>query len=331
MRILATSDSHFGYESGRTTQAKSEIIQRMFDIFQEVMQKAKSENADLVLHGGDMFNRSQPKEKIVSEAYDLIENIADEGIPFIGIPGNHDRSQLPESLLNFFNSDIYLINKFSSIEINSLTILCFPYIENNPQLLVNKSDKIASNNPTRNHIVLCHQLFDGAMFGPRPHIFRNRSDTLVINNLPLNVRLVLSGHIHRSQTLQNRVYYTGSLERTSFMEIIEPKGYLIIDVEEDYIDVSFKKIKTLPMEVLELDITYENQISKVIDQHFPNPNIRTQLRFIGRNLSEKEIKFLWAYFPTKEFPFLSFSPKHSSHCLKQLYNNSIPHFQFEAS
>ena len=331
MKILATADSHFGYKSGRTAQAKKLITQRMFDVFQEVMQKAKSENVDLVLHGGDMFNRSQPKKEVVSKAYSFIENLADEEIPFIGIPGNHDRSKLPESLLNFFNKNIYLINKYSSIEINGLVILGFPYISTNPQLLVNKTDKIAKNNPNKSYVILCHQLFDGAMFGPRPHIFMNRSDTLVTNDLPLNVKLVISGHVHRSQTLQNRVFYTGSLERTSFMEIVEPKGYLIIDIEEDYVDVRFKQLKSLPMEVLELDITYENQISKVIDQHFPDPNIRTQLRFIGRNLTEIEIKFLWAYFPAKEFPFLSFSPKYSTHCLKQLYSNYIPRFQFEVS
>jgi DNA repair exonuclease SbcCD nuclease subunit len=331
MKILATADSHFGYESGRTAQAKKSITQRMFDIFQKVIQDAKAGDYDLVLHGGDMFNRSQPTEMIISEAYDLIENLANDEIPFVGIPGNHDRSQLPESLLNYFNKDIFLLNKFSSVEINNVVILGFPFVGKNPQKILEKTGKIAKNNSQKSFIVLCHQLFDGAMFGPRPHIFRNRSDTLVTNDLPINVKLILSGHIHRSQNLQNRVYYTGSLERTSFMEIVEPKGYLIINVEEDYVEVRFKKIESQPMEVVELDITNENQISRVIDQHFPDTNTRTQLRFIGRNLTEEEIKFLWAYFPAKEFPFLSFSPKHSIYCLKKLYSNSLPSFQFEVS
>ena len=105
MKILATADSHFGYEFGRTSHAKNQSIQKMFNVYQEVMQQAKSEKVDLVLHGGDMFNRSQPKEKIISEAYSTIRNLAEDGIPFIGIPGNHDRSKLPESRRTFCEND----------------------------------------------------------------------------------------------------------------------------------------------------------------------------------------------------------------------------------
>ncbi|MCG3221322.1 MAG: metallophosphoesterase [Candidatus Heimdallarchaeota archaeon] len=332
MKILATADSHFGYEFGRTSQAKNQSIQKMFDVYQEVMQQAKSERVDLVLHGGDMFNRSQPKKKIISEAYNLIRNIAEEGIPFIGIPGNHDRSKLPETLLNFIDKDIHLLSKFSAIEVEDLVILGFPFIGKNPRVILSKANSLAESYPQKSFLILCHQLFDGAMFGPHQHVFKNRSDTLVTTDLPENVRLILSGHIHRAQSLQNRrVYYTGSLERTSFMEIIEPKGYLLFNLEDDYFDVRFKEIETLPMEVKELDITDVNQISKLIDQHYPDNSIRTQLRFFGRKLTEDEIKFLWAYLPAKEFPLLSFSPKNPSYILRSLYSNRIMNFHFEAS
>ena len=332
MRILATADSHFGYEFGRTTEAKNQTMQRMFEAFGDVLQYAKSESVDLVLHGGDMFNRSQPKENIVSKAYGLIRNLADDEIPFIGIPGNHDRSQLPESLLNFINKDIHLVNKHSSIEVNDIVILGFPFISKNPHLILSRARRIAEENLGKSFLILCHQLFNGAMFGPHQHVFKNRPDTLVTKDLPSNVKIILSGHIHRSQVLQNRrVFYTGSLERTSFMEIVEPKGFLLIELEKDYFDVKFQKIKTLPMEVKELDISNEKKISKIIDQHYPDCGVRTQIRFIGRKLTEDEIKFLWAYLPAKEFPFLSFSPKKSTHALRELYGNSDVHFQFEAS
>jgi DNA repair exonuclease SbcCD nuclease subunit len=296
------------------------------------MQHAKSERVDLVLHGGDMFNRSQPKEKLISKAYSIIRNLAEDGIPFIGIPGNHDRSKLPESLLNFINKDIHLLSKFSAIEIEHLVILGFPFISKDPRVILSKTNSLAESYPQKSFLILCHQLFDGAMFGPHQHVFKNRFDTLVTTDLPENVRLVLSGHIHRAQSLQNgKVVYTGSLERTSFMEIVEPKGYLLIDTEDDYLDVKFQEIETSPMDVKELDITNITQISKSIDQHYPDYNIRTQLRLFGRKLTEDEIKFLWAYLPAKEFPFLSFSPKKPSHILRKLYSNRRTNFHFEAS
>ena len=332
MKILATADSHFGYDYGRTTQAKKQTNQRMFNSFRKTMQYAIKENVDLVLHGGDMFNRSQPKERVISEAYNIIGYLAEEEIPFIGIPGNHDKSRLPESLLNFFNSDMHLLNKFSNIEIDDLIVLGFPFINREPKIILSKTKKIAENNTSKDFLVLCHQLFEGAIFGPHHHVFRNRPDTLVTHNLPSNVRLIISGHIHRSQNLQqNRVFYTGSLERTSFMEIVEPKGYLIIDIDEDYFNVQFQEIETFPMKVIEMDISDEKQISRLVDHHYPSRNIRTQLRFYGRKLTEEEIKFLWAYLPAKEFPFLSFSPRKPEHILRRLYSSDKSYFQIEAS
>ena len=51
-------------------------------------------------------------------------------------------------------------------------------------------------------------------------------------NLPENLKLVISGHIHKAQSLCNgKVVYPGSTERTHHFEIIEPKGYLIIDMD----------------------------------------------------------------------------------------------------
>ena len=53
---------------------------------------------------------------------------------------------------------------------------------------------------------------------------------------------MLSGHIHRFQVLSNNikgkplstpVFYPGSIERTSFAERFEKKGYLILEFETD--------------------------------------------------------------------------------------------------
>ena len=171
-------------------------------------------------------------------------------------------------------------------------------------------------------IILCHQLFDGASFGPHNYIFANRADTLETRALPENVLLVISGHIHRSQNLQDkRVYYTGSIERTSFMEIKESKGYLLIDVEEDHHNVQFCKTESAMMDVIEFDINEVSLISSVIDEEKIDSKSRMLLWFINRALSEEEIKFLWARFPAREYPLLRFSPQNSNVFLRKLYGN----------
>ena len=106
MRILALSDTHFGYEYGRTSEVKSDQIQSTYTIFSKILDVARKKHVDLILHGGDVFNRSIPKKSIISKAYQIIENHTAQESHFIAIPGNHDKSQLPETLLNHLCKNI---------------------------------------------------------------------------------------------------------------------------------------------------------------------------------------------------------------------------------
>ena len=320
MRIVATADTHFGFEYGRTAVAKKESIERMNLAFENVLNEAVSKKADLVLHGGDMFNRSSPKKVVIKKAYDIIHKFAENDIPLVAIPGNHDKSVLPESLINHFNNNIYFMNKLTLLGLSEVAILSFPFEGNSPRNIFKKVAKIAKENPAQKIIVLCHQLFDGACFGPHNHVFTNKIDTLETEKLPENVLLVITGHIHRSQKLQNsRVFYTGSIERTSFMEITEPKGYLLIDIEDDFHKVQFCETKSIPMEVLEIDIKNTAMLSSAIEEENIEINSRTLIRFINRDLSDNEIKFLWVRFSAKEYPLLRFSPRNPKIILRKLY------------
>jgi DNA repair exonuclease SbcCD nuclease subunit len=320
MRILALSDTHFGYEYGRTSQAKKDQIDWSFDVFSHVLDEAKKEEVDLVLHSGDMFNRSQPKKEIISKAYSLIDDFVQSGIDFLAIPGNHDKSNLPETLLSHISKKLTFLNKLTEVTTDELAIIGFPFELKNPIKIFERAIHRVQSNSERFYLLFCHQLFDGATFGPHNHIFTNRPDTIKTDKLPENLILIISGHIHRSQCLQNgKVWYTGSTIRTSFMEMIESKGFLIIDLYENKVEVEFRKIPSYPMKVFESDISETIYLSALLDEIDVNPNIKTLIRLIGRPLNAKELKFLWARFPAKDFPLLRFSPRYPSYSLKPLF------------
>ena len=72
--------------------------------------------------------------------------------------------------------------------------------------------------------------------------------------------MVLSGHIHRRQIIKNGqqiIIYPGSVERTSFQEMSEPKGYYTIEYPEQkpYISpkISFQELPSRPMIDLQID------------------------------------------------------------------------------
>ncbi len=323
MRILALSDTHFGYVYGNTARARRQSIENMFTAFERTLEIAQNKDVELVLHGGDMFNRSKPHKDIISKAYRIIEKFTETGIKFVAIPGNHDKSNLPETLLSHFNKEIFLVNRLTRLDYDEISILAFPFeLEDQKGILMKIRGEIGKH-PQKSYIVLCHQLFDGAMFGPHHYTFRNRKDTLLTQAFPDNARLFISGHIHRSQKLQNdRVLYTGSTERTSFMEAIEHKGCLVIDIEKNLENVEFISLPSENMVIREVDIEDSKMISSNLDSMEIKSDIRTLIRLTGRELSEKEIKFLWSYFPSKEFPLLTFTPRRPLVKLKPLYSNS---------
>jgi len=321
MRILALSDTHFGYMYGNTAKARKQSIENMFTAFERTFEIAQNKGIELVLHGGDMFNRSKPPKNIISKAYKIIEKFTETGIKFIGIPGNHDKSNLPETLLSHFNKDIFLVNRLMRLDFDGISILAFPFELEDPKGTLMKIRGEIGKHPQKSFIVLCHQLFEGAKFGPHLHTFRNRKDTLITQMFPNNARLFISGHIHKSQKLQNdRVLYTGSTERTSFMEAIEPKGCLVIDIEKNFENVEFIKLPSEKMAVKEVDIEDLKTISSNLDSVEIESDVRTLIRLTGRELSQKEINFLWSYFPTKEFPLLTFAPRKPMIELKPLYS-----------
>ena len=121
------------------------------------------------------------------------------------------------------------------------------------------------------------------MVGPSNYMFRHGSDVIRLPDIPDSFAAVFSGHIHRHQVLkkdlkgdpiQVPVFYPGSVERTSFAERDEKKGYFIIDVgfnrtgETRILNWTFYQLPTRPMFQMNLfvDRKYPNEITKRIVQ-----------------------------------------------------------------
>ena len=74
--------------------------------------------------------------------------------------------------------------------------------------------------------------------GPVGFTFRHAPDVVDQSEIPRDFSAVLAGHIHRFQILSRDlqanvlpapVFYPGSIDRTSFAEKHEKKGYLILE------------------------------------------------------------------------------------------------------
>ena len=278
VRLLLLADTHIGLDY--PLQPRIDRRRRGVDFlnnFRLALQPALHGEVDLVVHGGDLFDRSRVPEALVQVALDPLLEVAASGVPVFLVPGNHERSQIPLQLwrnhpkLHIFDQpDTKIITK-NGIQ---LAISGFPFTR---KIGLVFSDVLRATRyeqfPADLRILCMHQAVEGAKVGPVNYTFRSGQDVIRGSDLPKTFCAVLSGHIHRVQTLRYDlkgqklpvpVLYPGSVERTAFAEQKENKGYLILTLSTGekpggvLNNVVFHPLPTRPMETLELNLDHQS-------------------------------------------------------------------------
>ncbi len=315
MRILVFGDTHFGLKLGKTGYSKAQSIKEAFKAFEQIINLTETEKIDVVIHVGDVFDRSKPDKKIVHKAYSLFERLLNTGVKFIIIPGNHDRSTLDNTLLEQIYPNFHILNSLGSVNYEDWNFVGFPFTKS-PQQTLELAFQIAEEKKQFKTIVFCHQTFIGAEVGPQNFKFNLKHNAVVVNKLPVNVPFIVSGHIHRAQILQDgKVIYPGSVIRTSFQEYIEPKGVLIIDEEGGTLTVNFKEIESSTLEVVEVRYDELDKTLREID-----PQIRTLVRVIDKSFERHELIEMYKKVSLSQLPLLHLSPNQENVVLKPLYS-----------
>lgn len=249
IKISILGDTHLGYDYPvKPKTIKPRRGSDFFNNFEYVIQKAVEEKHDLIIHLGDLYNRSKPPALVIKKTFDILKIAATKGIPVIILPGNHERAFIPQTLFDQHEL-IEIMDKPKTIsKIIKGINFCFsgfPFfrgdIRSEYKKLVaqTKSDKINADIK----FILFHQAVDGAQVGVQNYTFLNRNDVISVNDLNSDFDLYLSGHIHRYQEIKTNNYdglrgnliYPGSVERTSFAEREETKGYCILNIPIDNI------------------------------------------------------------------------------------------------
>ncbi len=227
MRVLHLSDTHLGVD--RYYAGAPPGWRRADDhlaAMRSALRLALDGQVDAVVHTGDLFDRSLPPSRAVSEA---IEALAAVGrvVPTVVMPGNHDRRGLRQHLGDL-GPGVRVVDEPSAFLLGTLRCVAIPFLRD----AVDWAAAAALLCRDAVDLLLAHNAFDGARvpgftFRPRPG-----HETVAAADVPLAVRDILCGHIHTRQCLalgHARVWMPGSTERTSFVERRETKGALWYD------------------------------------------------------------------------------------------------------
>jgi DNA repair exonuclease SbcCD nuclease subunit len=187
------------------------------------------------------------------------------------VPGNHERSRLPHARfaahpgVHIFDTARTFVARVRGATIG---LSGFPYERRDirtrfPELL--EETKWREQRPDL-RLLCIHHCVEGATVGPGDFTFTTAADVIRPRDVPAAFSAVLTGHIHRHQVLttdmQRRsldtpVLYPGSIERTSFAEVDEPKGFMVVrcGVDQRARDVrwEFRRLPARPMIRTELN------------------------------------------------------------------------------
>ena len=272
LRILFLADSHLGFDLPLTPRVERRRRGRDFLANHlRALEPAHRGEVDLEVHGGGVFHRARPHHTLVAQAFEPLRQVADAGIPVFVVPGNHERSRIPHPrfashpLIHVFDAPRTFRVRAGG---ERIAMLGFPYERDVVRRRFPERVAATGWSPSDGEIAfLCvHHCFEGAKVGPADFTFRRGPDVVRCQDIPEGVQAILTGHVHRHQVLtadldgrplRAPVIYAGSIERTAFAEMGEPKGTVLLEVSRGAdgrpkLDWRFNELPARPMLIREI-------------------------------------------------------------------------------
>ena len=273
IRILLLADTHLGFDL--PTRARVQRRRRGHDFlanYATALRPALERQVDLVVHGGDVFNRSRVPTSVAWQAFEPLARIAESGIPVFVVPGNHERGRIPQFRFAQ-HPGIHLFDRprTFAVDVRGVRVAIAGFPSERDDVRARFTDLVQATRwhalPATVRLLCMHQCVEGATVGPNDFTFTTAADVIRGRDVPSGFAALLSGHIHRHQVLTTDlrgtalaapVLYPGSIERTSVAEANEEKGFMIVEVACDdsaaRVDWKFCALPARPLVRCNLDI-----------------------------------------------------------------------------
>ncbi len=269
VKVLHFADLHLGVENYGRPDPATGLHTRLLDFlrsFDELVEYALKEAADLVLFAGDAYKSRNPNPTHQREFARRIQRLASANIPVFLLIGNHD---IQSTLGRADTLDIFATLEVPNVTVGRVPathristrsgpvqIVALPWIvrshllsreeyKNRPlseieELTLSKLETIlntelAKLDPDLPTILAVHGAVQGATYGSERSVMLGQEVVLPLSLLRNPAfDYVALGHIHRHQELDQNppIVYSGSLDRIDFGEEKEAKGFVVAEVEK---------------------------------------------------------------------------------------------------
>ena len=289
MKIITFADAHIGISTYSTIDPKTNLNTRVLDSLNgidQIINYAEENNIKYILFAGDMFKNALPSPTLVREINKRIKASAEKGIKWIIQDGNHDVSPLetaksaldPLSTLKVENVEHTRFEKTYMID-NNIRVLVLPTYTTQEEV----ENILSKYNDNIKTIVMGH--FTSLNAKLNDWLIASNEDAIDIKIFQKpNILAVVLGHLHKHQILNTNPlsYYCSSTIRTDFNEEHDKKGFVVLDIDNNYnVSYIFKEIKTQEFLSVKMDLVGEDDAQA---------NVMAYLNHIKNDLIDKVVR-----------------------------------------
>ena len=247
MRICHFSDSHLGAGENHPKRGESGLTLRQEDIinsFIEAVDAIIAIKPDICIHSGDLFHTVRPSNRIMAIAGEQLYRIAQlNGIPTVIISGNHDAPKQPHigaALEVYGHIDNLYVSAGIGLEIftlNGSKLFALPHCLTT-RIQQEELARCRPDPDAEYNILIMH----GVAAGMPEFSMADLGE----QELPLDLMNAFDytalGHYHNYTQVAPKAYYSGSSERLSQAERESPKGFIVADLAQDSLKITFHEV-----------------------------------------------------------------------------------------
>lgn len=300
MKVIHFADLHLGVENYGHLNAATGLSSRLEDFlraFDEVVDYALHNRADLVLFCGDAYKSREPTPTQQREFAKRVNRLASDGVAVFLLVGNHD---LPNAVGKATATEIFDTLAIKNVYVSSrpdvyrvetrsgpVQVASLPWPRRG--LLLSKDEtkeldfnqikqkleealtRIVENHASRldnaiPSVLAAHVWVTGATTGTEKMITIGQDHAMLVSNIGnASFDYVALGHIHKRQILSSRppVVYSGSIERLDFSEEEDEKGFYVIDIHPDHgtdreVDFTFHEVNARRFVTIKVSVEAED-------------------------------------------------------------------------
>lgn len=282
--IVSTADLHLGKHKHGILNVKTGLdtsLESVLRCLDHLVYYCIKQEVKIVLINGDLSKGKTLSEEERSELYRRIKKLNDNGIIVVILKGNHDGNLNKTSSFNVRSlkildlKNVYVIDEPRLIILESFYIIAMPYIESVDTWIEQyRSIRKKVLGKKKKIIVALHGNVEGVKGYHSENLESDEPPDIPLSIFKNDegILAVCCGHQHEHQVLLDKpyVFYSGSLDRVTYAEKDQAKGFVHLRYEDKklrkkFVEVEAKKfiqIEIIGKKIPKLD--YKDAIVRVI-------------------------------------------------------------------